>query len=272
MDIQQQSQLKILVIGDSCDDIYHYGECARISQEAPVPVLKHFKSEVYGGMARNVYENLASLGTHVEILTNVEKITKERFVDTRTMHHLLRFDTGESQEISTVNSKAIDDINFSDYSSIVISDYCKGFLDKDAIVKILSYCEDFNLPVFVDTKRKDMSCYSSCIIKVNQFEYEDISRHPINSEIIVTSGKSGASWNGEEFPAHKSQIDSLSISISDAIRGTNVCGAGDTFLSGLVTEYLISKDMRKSIEFANMCASKAVEKFGTYVVSMDDVI
>lgn len=271
MDIQQQSQLKILVIGDSCEDIYHYGECIRISQEAPVPVLRHFKSETYGGMARNVYENLVALGNNVDIITNSEKITKERFVDTRTMHHLLRFDTGESSKISSANSKIIDETDFSLYSSIVISDYCKGFLDEDSIVKILSYCEDFNLPVFVDTKRKDMSCYNNCIIKVNQFEYEGISRHPVNSEIIVTSGKSGASWNGKEFPAHKSQIDSLTISISDAIRGTNVCGAGDTFLSGLVTEYLISKDMRKSIEFANMCASKAVEKFGTYVVSMDDV-
>ena len=40
MDIQQQKQLKILVIGDSCKDIYHYGICERISSEAPIPIMK----------------------------------------------------------------------------------------------------------------------------------------------------------------------------------------------------------------------------------------
>jgi bifunctional ADP-heptose synthase (sugar kinase/adenylyltransferase) len=53
MDTQQQKQFKILVIGDSCVDIYHYGECTRISPEAPVPIFKHEKSEKYGGMASN---------------------------------------------------------------------------------------------------------------------------------------------------------------------------------------------------------------------------
>ena len=83
MAIQQQKQLKILVIGDSCIDIYHHGECSRISQEAPVPVMKHFESKTYGGMARNVYENLSGLGNGVDIITNSEKITKERFIDSR---------------------------------------------------------------------------------------------------------------------------------------------------------------------------------------------
>ena len=65
MDTLQQKQLKILVIGDSCVDIYHYGDCLRISQEAPVPVLRHTMSKTYGGMANNVYKNLVGLGNIV---------------------------------------------------------------------------------------------------------------------------------------------------------------------------------------------------------------
>ena len=57
MDTQQQKRFKILVIGDSCTDVYHYGECERISPEAPVPILRHIESIKIGGMAKNVYEN-----------------------------------------------------------------------------------------------------------------------------------------------------------------------------------------------------------------------
>ena len=34
---------KILVIGDSCTDIFIYGECNRICPEAPVPVFNPIK-------------------------------------------------------------------------------------------------------------------------------------------------------------------------------------------------------------------------------------
>ena len=32
--------MKILVIGDSCTDIFRYGEVNRLAPEAPVPVIK----------------------------------------------------------------------------------------------------------------------------------------------------------------------------------------------------------------------------------------
>ena len=41
MVIQQQKKYKILLIGDSCVDEYHYGSTDRISPEAPVPVFKY---------------------------------------------------------------------------------------------------------------------------------------------------------------------------------------------------------------------------------------
>ena len=39
MDTQQLKLFKVLLIGDSCIDKYHYGTCDRISPEAPVPIL-----------------------------------------------------------------------------------------------------------------------------------------------------------------------------------------------------------------------------------------
>ena len=140
-----------------------------------------------------------------------------------------------------------------------------------AIKEIISKCKDLEIPIFVDSKRKNLACFEGCIVKINKSEYDLSTSLPSSHDIIVTTGRDGAIWNGEVFSAAKSEIDDLEISSGDFLRGTNVCGAGDTFLSGLITEYLISGDMRKSIKFANYCASKSVEKFGTYVVSLEDL-
>lgn len=56
---------KILVIGDSCKDVFRYGICERLCPEAPVPVFKPQSIRVNGGMCLNVVENIKSLGVIV---------------------------------------------------------------------------------------------------------------------------------------------------------------------------------------------------------------
>ena len=79
MDTRQQKQYKILLIGDSCVDKFHYGVCNRISPEAPVPVLVHKKTVMVGGMVNNVKSNLLSFGSQrlkITCISNKEKIVK----------------------------------------------------------------------------------------------------------------------------------------------------------------------------------------------------
>ena len=52
--------MKVLLLGDSCEDEYIYGRCTRISPEAPVPVLDYAKIKTTSGMAGNVCLNLQS--------------------------------------------------------------------------------------------------------------------------------------------------------------------------------------------------------------------
>ena len=52
--------MNVLVIGDSCEDVFIYGDIERISPEAPVPVFKPTHEETNGGMARNVANNVES--------------------------------------------------------------------------------------------------------------------------------------------------------------------------------------------------------------------
>ena len=99
MDTQPQKQFRVLVIGDSCVDKYHYGICARLSPEAPVPIFKLQYTQKKPGMALNVLSNLSSFSVEANVLSNVKsKITKERFIDIKSQSHLLRFDTGEAKK------------------------------------------------------------------------------------------------------------------------------------------------------------------------------
>ena len=86
--------MNILIIGESCKDVFHYGSCKRLCPEAPVPVFNSSGIASNGGMAMNVYNNVNTLGANANLVTNKnwESITKTRFVDKRTNHMFMRLD------------------------------------------------------------------------------------------------------------------------------------------------------------------------------------
>tara|TARA_R110000824_G_scaffold24497_2_gene86238 strand:+ start:12080 stop:12874 length:795 start_codon:yes stop_codon:yes gene_type:complete len=262
MDIQQLKSSKILVIGDSCIDKYHFGECTRLSPEAPAPIFKLITTQESSGMAGNVNQNLINLGNDTTLITHKNKITKERFVVTASKQHIMRLDVGECKK--TIPVRFNEDTDFKKYDGVVISDYDKGFLDNRSISSILKMATTADIPVFVDSKKRDLSCYKNCFLKINENEFDSMKRAPHNCEIIITLGKSGARYKNRVYEAHPSEIDSTGLP-------SNVCGAGDTFLAALVTSYLTDKRIDRAIEFANFCASVAVKNFGTYVIKKEDL-
>ena len=118
--------MKILVIGDSCQDVFIYGKCERLCPDAPVPVFIPLKTKKMGGMALNVYENLKSLKLDVDLITNTKKVTKTRYVDEKTNQMIIRVD---SEKTLSFRIDRLNDINFDSYDAISISDYNKGFLE-----------------------------------------------------------------------------------------------------------------------------------------------
>ena len=46
----------------------------------------------------------------------------------------------------------------------------------------------------------------------------------------------------------------------------DISGAGDTFLAGLTTEYIRSRDIIKAIKFAQDCTKIVVQKHGVSTV------
>jgi len=137
--MQQQKQLKVLLIGDSCTDEYVYGTCERLNPEAPVPILKLNRKETKKGMAWNVRENLMSFGMEVCIVTNEETIIKTRYIDEKYNQQMLRVD--DEPIIKPMDYQLPE----GEYDALVISDYNKGFLTTDKIFELVNL---FDGPVF----------------------------------------------------------------------------------------------------------------------------
>ena len=64
---QTEPQAHVLVIGDLMLDRYLSGSAGRVSQEAPVLILRHQRESENAGGAGNVACNLAGLGLSVQI-------------------------------------------------------------------------------------------------------------------------------------------------------------------------------------------------------------
>ena len=250
MDTQQQTSFNVLLIGDSCTDIYNIGTVDRLSPEAPVPVIKTTETKIVPGMAANVKQNLENLGIYADFITNNEVITKTRYIDRRSGQHMLRVD----DEPEIVPWSGSTPFPIDTYDAVVISDYNKGFLTYEHIESII----ENSIPVFIDTKKTDLERFQGAWVKINELEYSRLKSEC--SGLIVTLGERGA-----KVPHHDIYCPTKSVEVMD------VCGCGDTFMAALVAQYLFTKDIEKAIIFANVAAGITVQHRGNYAPSYDEI-
>lgn len=243
--------MNILVLGESCADVFSYGECNRLCPEAPVPVFNLIKTVTNAGMAMNVKSNLESLGAQVNIHTNKnwQNITKTRFIDLNSNHMFMRLDCNDT----SYGRSSLKRINFKKYDAVVISDYNKGFLRE----KDIEYICSNHANTFLDTKKiLGDWCANAKFIKINSTEFE-ATQHTledrIKSKLIVTMGPRGCLHNEVMYPVKEVEVKDVS-------------GAGDTFLAGLSYKLVLTNDPEEAINFANECATTVVQRRGVSVV------
>jgi bifunctional ADP-heptose synthase (sugar kinase/adenylyltransferase) len=252
------SNFKVLVIGDTCYDEFIYGTAVRLAPEAPVPVFNPINTTLNKGMAGNVVENLQALNTQTYFIKNPEPTPiKTRYVDERSGQLLLRVDAND--KVERINENTLKYITNNKYKgvtmdAIIISDYDKGFLEEEDIDFI---CKN-NFNVFIDTKKiLGGWCKNASFIKINHVEYQrteyTIQELGIKDKMIITLSSKGCQHKDKVYPVEKVQI-------------RDVSGAGDTFLSGLVSEFILTKDIEKAIRFAQQCATIVVQKPGVSTI------
>ena len=247
--------MKILVIGDSCTDVFVYGTCKRLCPEAPIPVFNPSRTITNQGMAGNVVDNLRALGVRkTELITNNEQIIKTRYVETKSNQMLLRVD-GNDKVSNTFDYRKVD---FDSYDAVIVADYDKGYLTYEDIGKIGNNSK----LSFIDTKKtigsgdyfKDYT-----FVKMNEEEWDNcVSKGAIYSEwkenLIVTMSERGCMYNEKRYP------------VDNSIEVRDLSGAGDTWIASFVYEYVQSGIIDKAIHTANENATIVVQRRGVSTI------
>jgi D-beta-D-heptose 7-phosphate kinase/D-beta-D-heptose 1-phosphate adenosyltransferase len=239
----------ILIIGESCQDEFVYCNAERLAPDLPIPILKVVEVKKNPGMAMNVLRNVSQYVKKSEIYTNPnwEQVTKTRYVDVNTNHSFIRIDSPD--EIEPYKHSKIS----KDFDLVLISDYNKGFLTEDVIAEITSSHPN----VFLDTKKilGDWAAKAK-YIKINDYEFQRSLPYldeAMLKKIIHTQGSNGSNFQGKNYPVELVQVRDSS-------------GAGDSFFAALAIKFLESKDIEKSIIFANKAATKVVSEKGVTVI------
>jgi bifunctional ADP-heptose synthase (sugar kinase/adenylyltransferase) len=240
--------MKILLVGDNGIDQYQFGTVTRISPEAPVPILNYTHTVTKPGMAANVQDNLERLGCEVEFVHGVKTCIKTRVIDQKTGQHLVRID----QDIPSKAVK-IDYTNIDKYNAIVVSDYNKGSIEYETVEHLR---KNYRGPIFVDTKKTDLARFEGCYVKINAVE--SAAAKTVPTELIVTLGRDGVKYKDHKFSTPQ-------------VEAFDVCGAGDTFLSALAYNFVLSGDILAAIRFATRAASVTIQHIGVYSPTLKEI-
>lgn len=242
--------MKILVIGESCKDIWKYCKAERLEPSAPAIIVNPLEIKQNDGMAANVFNNLKSLGVDVHLHTNENwhEITKTRFVDKKTNYILLREDMND-EKYGRCDLELID---FDNFDGIVISDYNKGFLTRKDVQEI-----SLRHPLVILDTKKEIGKWAECVtfIKINNYELSKAREvtPKLKEKLIITLGSAGASHKNTIYPVPSVEIKDLS-------------GAGDSFMAAFSMKYIETNSVEQAIIFANEMATKVVQKAGVNVI------
>jgi D-glycero-beta-D-manno-heptose-7-phosphate kinase len=192
---------RVMVIGDMILDEYVWGDAARISPEAPVPVVNVTSETRRLGGATNVLNNINSLGGKCiicgvvgndewgkylinrigELGISTEGIitddTRQTSIKTRVVarnQQVVRYDRETKRPVDhTVMKKLLKtiEVNLDDLNAIIISDYGKGVVTSNMIRAIEEIVSGSNVIVAVDPKPENFRYYKEVdIITPNHHE------------------------------------------------------------------------------------------------------
>jgi D-beta-D-heptose 7-phosphate kinase / D-beta-D-heptose 1-phosphate adenosyltransferase len=195
--------VRVLVLGDVMLDRFIYGSVARVSPEAPIPVLEVVRSVDSAGGAANVARNVSAIGASV-ILVGVtgndpwasdlrEQIATSATIDAQLVvdferpttvktryvadgQQMLRADRELRTALSADVERRIlaqfeDSLRHADV--VVLSDYAKGVLSDRITRAAIQAARIANKPVIVDPKAKDLRKYTGAtVLTPNRLELQ----------------------------------------------------------------------------------------------------
>ena len=304
--------LNILVIGDIMLDHYIYGECNRISPEAPVQVVEVNRELYTLGGAGNVLKNLIALDVSADIMSVVgtddnaqviagqlaelgisqSGIVKDEnrctTIKSRVLaanHQLIRLDREVTQPISDETAARLIDLvkkQIHNYSIVLLSDYNKGVLSANFLKQIFEICHLAGIKTVVDPKGLDFSKYKGAtVIKPNKKEAIIASGIVIKNEETLKAAcrKIKDTTDCDDVIVTMSEDgiasfanEELTVVPTKAIDVVDVTGAGDTVLASLGLALASGKTLQQACDFANHAAAVVVSKVGSATATFEEVL
>ena len=300
---------KILVVGDLMIDHYLWGNCERISPEAPVQVVDiQNESTVLGG-AGNVINNLKALGSNVSVLSVIGNDTPAKELITllnniEVKHYLVKQDdrkTSKKSRIMAAKAQVVrydheskEDINsqsqeqietifkqiINEFDLVLFSDYGKGVLTTQLSKQLISIANDHNKKVLVDPKGSDYSKYSGAyLLTPNKKEASIATKIEIKDETSLIQALQILKDTAQlEISMITLSEDGIAIYDDKLIKRPTVArevydvtGAGDTVLASLGFCLAQNIDIVQAIEFANLAAGVVVGKLGSATATLEEI-
>lgn len=301
---------KILVIGDLMIDHYLWGNCSRISPEAPVQVVDIKKETTVLGGAGNVVNNLRALGANVTVMSVIgndevaselsmmlDNLGCERFLildDKRkttkksriiaSHQQVVRYDRESKNEIDMQSEKSLNIKVFEtihEYDLVILSDYGKGVLTETLVNRIIFAANGANIKVLIDPKGDDYSKYKGAyLLTPNKAEATlatgiDI----IDDSSLMVALKKLRDVADLSIPMITLSEDGIAILVNEKIikkptvarEVYDVTGAGDTVIASLGYSLAKNDNIEKSVEFANLAAGVVVGKLGSATATIDEI-
>ena len=306
----KNQKTNILVIGDLMIDHYLWGNCERISPEAPVQVLNVEKETTVLGGAGNVINNLNALGSNVDVISVIgdDDIGKElkKMLDNVSSNNnliiernrttskksrliasnqqIIRYDKESCDNIQKTSETEILNIlekNIEKYEIILLSDYGKGVLTVNLTKKLISLINSKNKKVIVDPKGNDYSKYKGAyLLTPNKKEASEATNINIKDESslleAITKLKKECELKISLITLSEDGIaiydHNLRTKPTVAREVYDVTGAGDTVLASIGFALACSLDIDEAIQFANLAAGVVVGKLGSATATLNEVI
>ncbi len=210
--LKAMRERRVLVLGDVMLDEFIWGKVARISPEAPVPVVEVKDQSFHPGGAGNVATNVRSLGgaailagvigedaagervrsalaaAGVEPLLVASPDGRPTTLKTRIIAHhqqVVRADRERSDEIPDGLAAVLFDGTrriLRSCQAVVVSDYQKGVVTAGLMKRLLPLARRLRLPVLVDPKVGHFARYRRVtLVTPNQLEAEEATGQTIRS-------------------------------------------------------------------------------------------
>lgn len=236
--------IKVLVIGDAMEDIYHIGHSTRRSAEVDIPIVDIDTELRFPGGAMNVIANLQELGVEVHDSTNFGPKKHRLILDETQIARWDEDDQCKSTLWGVYNLKV---------DAALISDYGKGSITSGVIDALP---RNFNGPFFIDTKQNPTAFAGlpgQAYFFPNSVEFLQYQKEYLQLDNVIY--KHGAT--GMTLLQNGNVISTLPALCKHPV---SVCGAGDSTLAGFVKRYLETKDPVLALAYANAAAAVVVGK------------